>query len=66
MTTAFKFVVAVARIRKPIKNLMADGQTCFPLLWTDSETIDRFNKREAIVLVVALNEIVQFPIVIIL
>jgi hypothetical protein len=67
MTTAFKFIVAVARIRKPTKSFTTDGDTYLPPRRIDSDTIDRSNKREAIVLFfVAWSESVRFPIVFIL
>lgn len=50
MTTAFKFIVAVARIKKPIKSFTAGGKTYLRPFWIDSETIDCCNRREAIVL----------------
>jgi hypothetical protein len=66
MTTAFKFVVAVPRIRKPSKSFMAGGETYRPPLRIDSDTIDR-SKREAIVsFFVPWSEIMRFPIVFIL
>jgi hypothetical protein len=67
MTPAFKFFVAVARIRKPTKSFTTDGDTYLPPRRIDSDTIDRSNKREAIVLFfVAWSERVRFPIVFIL
>jgi hypothetical protein len=67
MTTAFKFIVAVARIRKPTRSFTADRETYLSPLRIDSDTIDRSNKREAMVLFfVALSESVRVPILFIL
>ena len=67
MTTAFKFIVAEARIRKPITSFTAGEETYLPPLRIDSDTIDRPNKRETIVsFFVPWSEIVRFPIVFIL
>jgi hypothetical protein len=69
MTTAFKFKVAVERIRKPIRSFTTGAETYLPPLPIDSDMIARCNKREAIVFfffVVAWSAIVQFPIVFIL
>ena len=50
MTTAFKSIVAVTRIKKPIKSFKADGKTYVPSLWIHCETIESCKKREAIIL----------------
>jgi hypothetical protein len=49
MTTAFKFIVAVATIRKPIKDLTTDDETYLPPLGIDFDAIDGSDKRETIV-----------------
>jgi hypothetical protein len=49
MTTAFKFIVAVARIRKPMKSFTT-GEGTYPSLRIDSDPCNRSSKWEAIVL----------------
>jgi hypothetical protein len=67
MATARRFVVAVARARKPIKIFTGDLERYLPPLPIDSDTIGRSSKREVIVLFfVAWSESVRFPIVFIL
>jgi hypothetical protein len=67
MTTAFRFIVAVARIRKPTKLSTTGKERYLPLLRIDSDARGRSDKREAIVLFSgAWSEIVRFPIVFIL
>jgi hypothetical protein len=64
MTTAFKFIVAVAKIKKPIKSFTAGGKT---YLRIESDRINRSNKREAIVLFfVAWRDVARFPMIFIL
>ena len=67
MTTAFKCVVAVVRIRNAIRSLTTGGQTYLPSRRFDSDAIDRSNKLETIVLFFgAWSETGRFPIVFIL
>jgi hypothetical protein len=49
MTTAFKFIVAVAKIRNPIKNFTIGRETYLPPLGIDLDAIDGSDKREAVV-----------------
>jgi hypothetical protein len=63
VTTARKFVVAVARMRKPTKSFTADPETCLPPLQNDSETIGRPKREATVLLFVAWSETARFPIV---
>jgi hypothetical protein len=49
MTTAFKFIVAVAKIRNPITNFTIGRETYLPPLGIDLDAIDGSDKREAVV-----------------
>jgi hypothetical protein len=49
MTTAFKRIVLMARIRTPIRRFTTGGQTHLPLRRIDSGAIDGRSEREAIV-----------------
>jgi len=49
MTTAFKFIVAVATSRKATKNFTTDGKTYPPPRGIDFDAIDGSDSREAFV-----------------
>jgi hypothetical protein len=63
VATARKFVVAVARMRKPTESFTADPETCLPPLQIDSETIDRPKREATVLLFLAWSETARFPIV---
>jgi hypothetical protein len=48
MTAAFKFIVAMATIKKAIKSLKAGGKTNISSLWIVCERTERCKKGEGI------------------